>query len=171
MENTNQQSNQQITEKPKSELEKKFDKLSKGRQISIIIAFIGLVFGMILTLDLIGFTLSDAGNERMFPFSSATIWIINIGIGIAGGILSAPNKMMAAIVSGAVMGGGITGLTVLYASWRSTLLVYELLIPFFISLIIGFKLYGLLAGESTKLSNDEWSIWTGPKTPTKNSSK
>lgn len=168
MESTNQHSNhlEDQNQKPKSELEKKFDGLSRGRKIGVIIAFLGFVLGMILTLDLIGFTISDVGNgEPMFPFSSEMIWMINIGIGLVGGILCAPNKLMAAIVSGAVMGASITGLTLLYTSWRSSLLVYELLIPFFVSLVIGYKLFGLLTDESSKMSNEEWSIWTGAKSP------
>jgi len=158
--------NQTQNEKPQSEMEKRFNGLSGVRKTGVIIAFLALVFGMIVILDYLGFTISDVGsNNRMFSFSKQTIWIINIGIGIVGGILCAPKKLMAAIISGAVVGAGITGLTFLYTSWRSSLIPYELLIPFFVSLIIGFKIFGLLAGESTSLSNDEFSIWTGPKAP------
>ncbi|MGV8019057.1 MAG: hypothetical protein AB2L26_12885 [Ignavibacteria bacterium] len=58
-----------------------------------------------------------------------TLWLVNAVFGILGGVLLQYKKILSALPSGLMAAMVITDSTLLYVSWRSTILNIEMLIP------------------------------------------
>ncbi len=78
---------------------------------------------------------------------AGTLWLVNAGFGIIGGILLNYRKFLVTMFSGLMASMAITGVTLLYVSWRESILNIELLIP----LAAGVVIWGLFFNGLNKL--------------------
>lgn len=73
-----------------------------------------------------------------------TLCIFNSVLGLAGGALIDFRRLWASLAGGFMAAAGITALTLLYVSWRSSILNAEILIPLFVGIIPGVVTYNFL---------------------------
>lgn len=84
-------------------------------------------------------------NKPMKPFlTSESIWYVNSTLGIVGGLILGYKRFIIAILSGLIASLAITGATLLYLSWRETILMAEIIIPMLAG-VVGIILYDNLA--------------------------
>lgn len=130
-------------------LEDMWKKASKNRKYALIAGFLSLVVTIFITVENMGFTSPNSSDISGF-MTEKTMWIVNVSIGIFSGIMFFPKKIIPGIIAGGITTAAITGLTILYTSFRGELYMLELLIPFFISLYIGFLVLRLTTVKAKK---------------------
>ncbi len=74
-----------------------------------------------------------------------TLCIFNAVFGLAGGALMDFQRLWASLAGGFMAAVGITAITLLYVSWRSSILNFEVLIPLFLGIIPGVVTYNFLS--------------------------
>jgi len=149
----NQKAQQQVHLQPEAySLESAYKTLSTGAKVVLIIGCLCIITTLILTLDNLGFT--TISNDDSFStysstgfMSTKTIWFLNCGLGSMGGILIIRKKLIQAAISGAITTATITGITILYTSWRETIYSLEFIVPIFLSIFIGWKVFSILGGK------------------------
>jgi len=111
-----------------------------------MVGFLLIVSTVFITSENLGYTSPHSTDIGGF-LSIKMMWIVNVSLGVFSGILFFPTRIIAAILAGGATTAAITGLTMLYASLRGGFYMLELLIPFFISLYIGFLVFRLFIGR------------------------
>ncbi len=75
------------------------------------------------------FNKPDIEVKVEFIPDAMTLWLANTVFGILGGGLLQYKKFLPALPSGLMAAMAITGSTLLYVSWHSTILNIEMLVP------------------------------------------
>jgi len=122
---------------------KQFSGWAKFRMIMGGVCFIASATFVMIHL---GFVKEDYGHDPvpMKSFSRETLWWLNAGLGIGGGILLGYKHFFIAILSGLIASLAITGSALLYLSWRESILTVEIIIPMLAGLL-GVVVYKKLA--------------------------
>jgi hypothetical protein len=129
--------------------DKEFKALTGWKKTRYIMAGVCFVAASIFVFDHLGFVDTDQSYKPDPIFSYQTLWIVNCVLGMIGGILFAPKKMLIVALSGLIAVASITGATLLYLSWRDSVYMIELIIP----LLAGFT--GLWLYNSLKRNSDD----------------
>lgn len=99
-------------------------------RILAIIGFLCFITTCVLSITYMGFfNKPDIEVKVVLIPDAATLWLVNAGFGIVGGALLHYRRLLTSIPSGLMAAMAITGSTLLYVSWRTTVLNIELLIP------------------------------------------
>jgi len=132
--------------------------LSTGQKFLTAIGSLCFLATAILTITNLGFT-SDPNTTYDAGFmSDTTMWAVHISLGMLGGLCLAPRKMVSAVLAGGITGAAITGITILYTSWRETLYSIEIVIPILLAVLIGWKVFALLGGKPKKIVDEDYFI-------------
>jgi hypothetical protein len=114
-------------------------------KIMIIIGCMCIITTCVLAITYMGFyDRPDIEIKVVLIPDAETLWLVNAGFGLIGGILINYKKFLASMISGVLTALVITGITLLYVSWRTTIINYELLIPLFIGAISGGAVFNIL---------------------------
>ena len=155
MENPQQGSQPQV-----NPLDAYWKQLGTGRKIIVSIGTICFIAPAMLTIINLGFTIEhDASNGGFM--TGTMLWIVNIILGMIGGLCLGPKKIAAGVLAGGVANAAITGITLLYVSWRDTLYSIEFIIPILLGLLVGWMTFVFLGGKPKKMTDENWNIWTG----------
>lgn len=121
---------------------KTFDKILAA------LGFLLLIATCVLAMTYMGFTNQPRMTVKVVLIPNLQIlWLVNIGFGLIGGVLINYRRIIASAVSGLISSVVITGSTLLYISFRTTILNYELLIPLFIGAIAGGITYNFIISK------------------------
>lgn len=122
---------------------------TKAKGIGRLVGFILFTIPAFLTMENVGYTRTDVqGIEFDGGFLSDTnLLIINISLGLIGGILLFTGKMIPAIIAGIIATTLTTFLIKSYMSFRVEMFYMELVIPFLISVFTGIFVFRLLRGK------------------------
>ena len=125
--------------------EKFYLQKNKIDRVLFILGALCFITICVLVITYAGFTTQPKEEIKFVLIPDAqTLWIINILLGIAGGILADYRKFLASAPAGLITSLAITGVTLAYISFRESLLSIELLIPLFIGAVCGAVVYNLL---------------------------
>ncbi|MDD5363013.1 MAG: hypothetical protein PHN88_12820 [Ignavibacteria bacterium] len=114
-------------------------------KIMVIVGCMCLIATCVLAITYMGFyDRPDIEIKVVLIPDALTLWLVNAGFGLIGGILINYKKFLASMVAGVFTAMVITGITLLYVSWRTSIINYELLIPLFIGAISGGAVFNLL---------------------------
>ncbi|HWQ81604.1 MAG TPA: hypothetical protein VN514_04985 [Ignavibacteria bacterium] len=117
-------------------------------KILSIIGFLCFITACVLSITYMGFfNQPDMEIKVVLIPDAGTLWLVNAGFGIIGGILLNYRKFLVTMFSGLMASMAITGVTLLYVSWRESILNIELLIP----LAAGVVIWGLFFNGLNKL--------------------
>lgn len=119
--------------------------LKTVNKIMVIVGCMCLIATCVLAITYMGFyDRPDIEIKVVLIPDALTLWLVNAGFGLIGGILINYKKFLASMVAGVFTAMVITGITLLYVSWRTSIINYELLIPLFIGAISGGAVFNLL---------------------------
>ncbi len=117
-------------------------------RVLAIIGFLCFITPSVLSLTYMGFYNKPNIEIKVVLIpDAATLWLVNAGFGIIGGAMLAYRNFLSAIPSGLMTSMAITGATLLYVSWRTTVLNIEILIP----LAVGAFVWGIFFNGLNKL--------------------
>lgn len=122
------------------------DQLSKTRKYAMMFGLLLFVTIGMLTVVNMGFSPLHGTSNAGF-MSDSTMWIVNISLGILGGAIFGPYKILISSFIGGITGSIITGLTLLYISYRENLYSIEFIIPVVVGMLIGLFIFSLLLGK------------------------
>lgn len=117
-----------------------------------IIPLVGaLCFLLIVPLTLIHLnffptTIHHTGTREQF-LSLPSLWMINMGLGLLGGISIDYKHVLIAGLAGLIASIAMTGTTLLYLSFRSSIMSVEILFPMLTGLV-GIWLYDCLIAKN-----------------------
>lgn len=121
---------------------KTFNKILAG------LGFLLLIATCVLSMTYMGFTTQPKTAVKVVLIPNIQIlWLINIGFGLIGGVLINYKRIFASAVSGLLTTVAITGSTLLYISFRTTILNYEMLVPLSIGAIVGGMTYNFIISK------------------------
>lgn len=113
-----------------------------------IIGFLCFITACVLSVTYMGFfNQPNIEVKVVFIPDAGTLWLVNAGLGIIGGILLNYRKFLVTMFSGLMASLAITGVTLLYVSLRESILNIELLIP----LAAGTVIWGIFFNGLNKL--------------------
>lgn len=108
------------------------------------IAFIVLVVIIIMNAGFVNRGGSPDGHPFK-PFLGETgIWILTVALGLFGGIMLDPRQYIIMGITGTLTAIIITGFTLFYISFRSSILNIEFIVPLLVGLLVGRGIYLLL---------------------------
>ncbi|MCE1165480.1 MAG: hypothetical protein LWX07_08785 [Bacteroidetes bacterium] len=117
-------------------------------RVLAIIGFLCFITTCVLAITYMGFFNDPNIKVKVVLIpDAATLWLVNAGFGIIGGALLQYSRLLTSIPAGLMTAMAITGTSLLYVSWRSSILNIELLIP----LAIGAFVWGFFFNGLSKL--------------------
>ncbi len=94
------------------------------------------------TLIHLGFQLDDSAPDAMKPFlTTSELWTVNSILGVIGGVLMNYRRILISGLCGLVAAWGITGTTLLYLTWRESIIQLEIALPLLLGILPAIFLY------------------------------
>lgn len=129
--------------------ETQHDKLKHLDRFRMILVFLAFVVPVGFTLAHLGFQPDSVhGNQDKTFLSTDILFFINTACGLFGGIVMSTGKrlmiMFTGILSGAVTTLATTAASILYFSWRTSIVSLEVVIPLGAGIITGVLTYKIL---------------------------
>jgi hypothetical protein len=122
--------------------------LNTFNKILAALGFLLLIATCVLSMTYMGFTTHPKTAVKVVLIPNIQIlWLVNIGFGLIGGVLINYKRIIASAVSGLITSVVITGSTLLYISFRTTILNYEMLVPLSIGAIAGGMTYNFIISK------------------------
>lgn len=132
----------------------KFKEANTPQKITAIIGCLLFINAWVMVLMLyLGFGKANTTSVEMKVFDTQQIFLLNTAQGLLGGALMNYKRPFISAISGMVAALGITGFTILYASWRESILTVESLFMLGIGIIPGVALYNFLNRTINKPNN------------------
>ncbi len=126
-------------------VEERFSQLSKIEGILAIIGALCFVTAVSFSIVHLGFVNEVQHHTKPFQFlTREQLWLINLGLGLLGGVLTDLRRFIIAGISGLIAVAGITGFAIFYLSWRADFMSLEIIIIICIGMIPGLFLYNSL---------------------------
>lgn len=115
------------------------------------LGFLLLIATCVLSITYMGFTTHPKTAVKVVLIPNLQIlWIVNILFGLIGGVLINYRRIVASAIAGLITTVVITASTILYVSFRSTILNYEMLIPLSVGAVAGSIVYNLIVSKFYK---------------------
>ena len=127
-------------------VEEKFSQLSKIEAVFAIIGALCFICITAFTILHLGFFDKNIHHNRPIQqfLTANQLWMLNLGLGLLGGILIDLRRWKIAWASGVIASAGITAFTMFYLSWRHSFMSPEIIIILVIGMTPGLILYNIL---------------------------
>ena len=120
-----------------------FESKSKIETILFFVGCISFICCCTFVLIHMGFvdTMTNHNpNPKQF-LTRNELWLTNLILGGLGGLFLCPRTPILSITSGLLSATAITGTTIFYLDWRTSIMVVEIIIPLGLGIIPGVILY------------------------------
>lgn len=109
----------------------------------LLVGAICFLVVQVLAVGNLGFTTGVQHAQQMNDpaLPGVYLWLVNGSLGLLGGALMNPKRVVIAAASGLVAALSITGLSMLYGYFRHTVLLVEMLIPLGLGVVPGLWLH------------------------------
>lgn len=140
-------------------IEDKMNQMTGKKKFRYILGGICFVLAATFVMMHLGFVEDDFGSKPIRkPFlTRKNLWLVNAGLGLVGGIILDYRHFIIAGLSGLIANLAITGAAILYLSWRTNILIAEIVLPLLAGLI-GVVIYNKVIAIQKMRSDNQTTV-------------